>query len=272
MYVSYLDQTGDLGDFLTAPVRTDNLSISYKTGILSNRKSYNALLHYDYKLPLDMWFFNADMIYDNSKSNVITNNNITESSIEISSIPYPNNMENITGMLNLTKIFSSINTKISLGGAYMWGRSSVSQNEIIRTQYGKSYSILAKLIAKPLSFIEIDYDGSMTRNYMKHNNLTSSLLSHNHNVKLNLFPIKGFQIKTGAEIISKELSDNVTKFIGLVDVGMSYKFAYFRIGIDMNNILNTKHYSYTVFSGINKFSYDYTLRGREILLSFSFTK
>lgn len=270
--ISYLDQTGDLGDFLTAPVRTDNLSTSYKTGILSNRKSYNALLHYDYKLPLDMWFFNADMIYDNSKSNVITNNNITESSIEMSSIPYPNNMENITGMLNLTKIISSINTKVSLGGAYMWGRSSVSQNEIIRTQYGKSYSILAKLIAKPMSFIEVDYDGSMTRNFMKHNGLTSSLLSHNHSVKLNLFPIKGLQVKTGTEIICKELSDNVTKSIGLVDVGMSYKFAYFRIGIDMNNILNTKHYSYTVFSGINKFSYDYTLRGREILLSFSFTK
>lgn len=270
--ISYLNQSGDIGDFLTAPVRTDNLSISYKTGILSYHRFFNAILHYDFKLPLDMWFINADMIYDNSKSNVITNNNVTDSSIEVSSIPHPNRLENFTGMLNLTKIISSINTKISLGGAYMWGRSSVSQNEIIRSQYGQSYSILAKIITKPWSFIEFNYDGNLAANYMKHNNMTNGLFSHSHSLKLNLFPFNGFQVKMGTDILWKELSENVSKSICLLDLGMSYKFSYYRIGIDLNNLLNTRRYSYTVFSGINKFSYDYSLRGREILVSFSFTR
>lgn len=167
--ISYLNQSGDIGDFLTAPVRTDNLNISYKTGILSYRRSFNAILHYVFKQPLDMWFINADVIYDNSRSNVITNSDITDSSIEVSSIPYPNNSEKLTGMLNLTKIFSSINTKISLGGAYLWGRSSVSQNEIIHLQYSQSYSILAKIIIRPWSFIEFDYDGNLATNYNKYN-------------------------------------------------------------------------------------------------------
>ena len=270
--ISYLNRYGDIGDFLTAPVRTDNLSVSYKTGILSLQKSCTAMLHYDFKLPLDMWFINADIIYDNSKSNVMTNNNITDTSIEVSSIPYPNNMENITGMLNMTKMISSINTKISFGGAYMWGRNSVSQNEIITSQYGQSYSILAKIIAKPWPFIEFNYDGSLTKNYMKHNNMTNSILSHSHAFNLNLFPFKGFQAKMGTDIVWKELSENVSKTISLLDLGFSYKFSSFRIGVDLNNLLNTKHYSYTVFSGINKFSYDYSLRGREILISFSFTR
>lgn len=270
--ISYLNQSGDIGDFLTAPVRTDNLNISYKTGILSYQRSFNAMLHYDFKLPLDMWFVNADMIYDNSRSNVLTNSNIVGSSIEVSSIPYPNHLENLTGMLNLTKIFSTINTKVSLGGAYMWGRGSVSQDEIIHLQYSQSYSILAKIIAKPWSFIEFDYDGNLTTNNVKYNDITNSLLSHSHSLKLNLFPFKGFQVKTGADILWKELSEDVSKSIGLLDLGMSYKFSYYRIGIDLNNILNTRHYSYTVFSGINKFSYDYSLRGREILISFSFTR
>ena len=150
------------------------------------------------------------MIYDNSKSNVITNNNVTDSSIEVSSIPHPNRLENFTGMLNLTKIISSINTKISLGGAYMWGRSSVSQNEIIRSQYVQSYSILAKIITKPWSFIEFNYDGNLAANYMKHNNMTNSLFSHGHSLKLNLFPFSGFQVKMGTDIMWKELSENVS--------------------------------------------------------------
>ena len=269
--ISYLNRSGDIGDFLTAPVRTDNLNISYKTGVLSYQKSFNAILHYDFKLPLEMWFINADMIYDNSRTNLITNNNITDSSIEASPIPYPNKSENFTGMLNLTKIFSSINTKISLGGAYMWGRGSVSQNEIILPQYGQSYSILLKIITKPWSFIELDYDGNLTMNRMKYNNISEDLLSHSHSFKLNLFPFKGFQINMGADILWKELSESVSKSISLLDLGMSYKFSYYRIGINLNNILNTRHYSYTIFSGINKFNYDYSLRGREILLSLSFT-
>ncbi|MDO4163581.1 MAG: hypothetical protein Q4D56_04235 [Bacteroides sp.] len=270
--ISYLNQSGDIGDFMTAPVRTDNLSMSYKTGIFSYHRSFNVLLHYDFKLPLDMWFMNADMIYDNSRSNVITNNNITGSSIEVSSMPYPNNAENFTGMLNLTKMFSPINTKISLGGAYMWGRNSVSQDEIIRIQYGRSYSIVARIIAKPWSFIEFDYDGNLATSYVKYDNITNRLLSHSHSFKLNLFPFKGFQVKMGADILWKEISENVSKSMGLLDLGVSHKFSYYRIGIDLNNILDTRHYSYSIFSGINKFSYDYSLRGREVLISFSFTR
>lgn len=270
--ISYLNQCGDIGDFLTAPIRTDNLNISYKTGILSCQESLNAILHYDFKLPLDMWFLNADMVYDKTKSNVITNSNVTASSIETSSIPYPNHSENFTGMLNLTKIFSSINTKVSLGGAYMWSRDHLSQNETLRLRYGKSYSIVAKVIAKPWPFMEFDYDGNLAMNHVKYDDIANSLSSHSHNLQLSLFPFKGFQVKMAADISWKEISEDVSKSMTLLDGGISYKFSCYRIGVDLHNILNTRHYSYTVFSSINKFNYDYSLRGREILVSFSLTR
>lgn len=130
-------------------------------------------------------------------------------------------------------------------------------------------SILSKIISKPWSFIEFDYGRNLTTNYTKHGEITNSLLSHSHSLKLNVFPFKSFQVKMGADIVWKELSENVSKSFSLLDLGIAYKFSSFRIGIDLNNILNTKHYAHTVFSGINKFTYDYFLRGREILISFS---
>ncbi len=270
--ISHLNQSGDIGDFLTAPVRTDNLTISCATGILSLQKSFNAFLHYDLKLPLDMWFVNADVIYDNSKLNVITNNDITDSSIVVSSIPYPNNSEILNGMLNVTKFFPSVKTKISLGGAYTRGSNSVSQNEIIGRQCGESYSLVSKIVTKPWTFIELEYIGNLIANYNEYNKMTHSLFSHAHKFKLDFFPDKGFRMIMNADILWKELSENVSKTIGLLNLGLEYKFSYYRIGIDLNNVLNTRHYSYSIFSGINQFSYNYSLRGREFLLSFTFTR
>lgn len=270
--VSYLNGTGDIADFMTAPIRTDQLSISYKTGILSESNSFNAMLHYDFKLPLDMWFLNADVIYDNTRSNLLSNSNITSTAIESSLIPYLNNTESVTGMFNLAKMITAINTKTSLGAAYMWGRTPISQNSILSTQYGSSYSLLAKVITKPWTFLEFDYDGALSSNHVRYTSGTSTLMSHSHNLKLNIFPFKGFQIKMGADILWKELTENRSKSMNLLDCGIAYKFSHYRLGLDVNNILNTRHYSYSLFSGINQFSYDYALRGRQIVISLSFTR
>lgn len=35
----------------------------------------------------------------------------------------------------------------------------------------------------------------------------------------------------------------------------------------MNNLLNKKSYNYTVYNGLNSYTYDYRMRGRELLFS-----
>ncbi len=40
----------------------------------------------------------------------------------------------------------------------------------------------------------------------------------------------------------------------------------------MRNILDCRSYSYTIFSALDRFTYDYSLRGRELIVSFSFTR
>ncbi len=270
--ISYLTGIGDFADFMTAPIRIDQLSISYKTGILSESRSFNAILHYDFKLPLDMWFINADVIYDNTRSNIMSNSNITSAAIETSLIPYLNNTESVTGMFNLAKMITAINTKISLGAVYMWGRTPISQNSILSTQYGSSYSLFAKVITKPWQFLEFNYDGTLSSNHIRYNSGANTLMSQSHNLWLNIFPFKGFQIKMGADLLWKELAENSSKSMNLMNCGVSYKFSHYRLGLDVSNILNTRHYSYTVFSNINQFSYDYALRGREIVISLSFMR
>ncbi|MDN0053580.1 carboxypeptidase-like regulatory domain-containing protein [Bacteroides caecigallinarum] len=270
--LSYSEQSGDITDFITASIRTDNLNTSYKSGILSRKKSFNAIFHYDFKLPLEKWFLNSDVIIDRTKHNLLNNQNITDMSLISSNLLSPNYSDNITGLLNITKHISAIDTKVSLGGSYTWSHNSISQNELIQSFCGQMVSETITLITKPFDFIELDYTGKFSKSFLKHSNLKNSLFSHNHELKLNVFPFKGFLIKAGTDISCKELTKDNFKTICLLDMGMQYKFSSFKIGVDLNNALNTSHYSYTIFSGVNRFSYDYALRGRELLISFSFTR
>ena len=40
--------------------------------------------------------------------------------------------------------------------------------------------------------------------------------------------------------------------------------------IELDNLLNQRHYAYTIFNGINTYTYDYTLCGRTVMLRATF--
>ena len=44
----------------------------------------------------------------------------------------------------------------------------------------------------------------------------------------------------------------------------------FGIRLELDNLLNQRHYAYTIFNGINTYTYDYTLCGRTVMLRATF--
>ena len=40
--------------------------------------------------------------------------------------------------------------------------------------------------------------------------------------------------------------------------------------LELDNLLNQRHYAYTIFNGINTYTYDYTLCGRTVMLRATF--
>ena len=74
------------------------------------------------------------------------------------------------------------------------------------------------------------------------------------------------------EYVRKEISENIYKNISLLDVKAVYKFLkLYKLTLNVNNIFDNRSYSYTVFNGLDIYSYDYTLRPRQITLSISVT-
>ncbi|MBP5234743.1 MAG: TonB-dependent receptor, partial [Bacteroidales bacterium] len=66
--------------------------------------------------------------------------------------------------------------------------------------------------------------------------------------------------------------EDTNKVISLFDAGFSYDYGAIRFGLDVRNILNMKSYKYVIFDSVNTYSYDYALRGREIVLSIKYLR
>jgi outer membrane receptor protein involved in Fe transport len=54
--------------------------------------------------------------------------------------------------------------------------------------------------------------------------------------------------------------------MSLFDASAQYKTKKMVWKLELNNLLNTRHYAYTLFDNVNTYSYDYNLCGSTLML------
>lgn len=262
---------GDIFDLATAPVMRDYMSIRYASGVLSKKDNINVVAHYDFKLPVSLWFANLDLSWSSVRNNLLPHQEVNPGLVAVSSTLMPNTSDSFTGRLGISKNIREIGTKITLNGSCGWSREKIEQNGLLVTGYGRSFSLMPSLSSRPVGWFEMDYRGNFSWQASRYLGRSQLFRSQSHNVDLSCFPFGGFRVKFSAEVTRREITEGNFKTMSLFDAGMSYAIGKFRIGADLRNILDCKSYSYTIFSGLDRFSYDYALRGRESILSLTFT-
>lgn len=114
--------------------------------------------------------------------------------------------------------------------------------------------------------------GDFSKTFNRYKGLESSYSSQAHDFKLSVFPIATFRLSGQYNCVRKEVATNLYKGMSLLDVGIQYKIKSCKLSFEMYNILDLKRYSYTLFNGLDSYSYDYRLRGREFILSIALSK
>lgn len=263
---------GDILDFLTTPVQTDLTTQKISSGILSDNKKWLANLHYDYKIPLEMWFVNADVMYQRDDNNLLLSQEVTSNLIQSGYSFMPNTSDNITGQLGITKQIESIKTKVSLKGSYLWRQQMTAQNERLIKSTWQSVSLSPVLTSQPCKYVELDYSGFFSKTYLDYESVKKNYWSQIHQIVLKILPVQSFQIMAKSDIIKKEITTDISKTMTLLDFGLSYKHKAMRLELNLRNALNQQSYSYTIYNSINTYTYDYRLRGRELVFSFILTR
>ena len=270
--LAYQCRYGDVLDMLTAPIQTDYLSRAVRSGVLSESRQLAAGLHYDFKIPLEMWFLNADARYSRTWSNLMNGQEVSPELITQTRLLIPNHADRLSASLELTKQIAPLRTKLSLQASYAWSRNVILQGGAVIPYYGQNVGLSPGLHARPWDFIELDYRGDFARTFSRYLDSRRSYAAQTHRIRLSLFPVKACEAALSSDITRQEITDGTYKVFALFDAGVHYSFRSFRIGVEVNNLLNQQAYAYTVFSGLDKFTYQYRLRGREYLVSFLFTR
>jgi hypothetical protein len=71
-------------------------------------------------------------------------------------------------------------------------------------------------------------------------------------------------------VAGREIEEKRYKTISLLDAGMAYKAGKFRLTFKVRNLLDAGSWSYSVFNGVDRFVYDFSLRGREFIAGVEF--
>ena len=67
-----------------------------------------------------------------------------------------------------------------------------------------------------------------------------------------------------------QLTTDQYKHMSLFNASAQYKWKQCVLRLELTNLLNQRNYSYTVFDGINTYTYDYGLCGRTALMRLTF--
>lgn len=202
----------------------------------------------------------------------MTDQNVTNNMLTVNSILSPYQVKDIATSFTMTKVVDAIDTKFSLGVSYVTGRNKVSQNGRSFSVATESFVVTPTVVAKPTKYIELDYSGNLSKAYSRNGGYARDLRADRHKINLLILPAEKLFFNIGCDIFSEQLTEDTNKVISLFDAGFSYDYGAIRFGLDVRNILNMKSYKYVIFDSVNTFSYDYALRGREIVLSIKYLR
>lgn len=267
---SYLSQDfGDIMDLLTGPVQTDYRTIYSRSGIFGQNKTIRNNLSFDWQEPLSFWHLTAKGGYSHGRSNVMAGQNVSNEDLSLMEIARNNTSDAVSGSLSLSKYLYSIKTSISTDISCNWQQNKrLSQNKPVTT-YGNGYMVSGNVSTNPIEPIQTSYDLSFQKNTLRGDGAKSVSNRWKQQLRIAYTIKNGIRTQVQGEWQRNSLIDGSYKSFSFLDASAEYKFKKPKIllRMNLNNLLNTRNYSYTSHNQLNTYTYNYRLNGREIVFS-----
>lgn len=263
---------GDVLDLLTEPIMTSWHTRKSASGILARNDVFNSRIGIDFKKPMEFWFANAGVSYSRSKRNVLNSQYVSSSEVTSGGLAADNSSQNASVNLSVTKQIVDLGIKATLSAAGSWSRSEMMQQERVIPYFGRSFSVTPRLTLAPWKWMELNWSGSFSKTFSRYLNIRDSYDMLGNDLRLSLYPFSGWDFFGEAELMRKQLTDGTRKSISLFDLGVSYKTKRFKLTLRADNILDTRNYYYSIYSGLDTYTYNYTLRPRTISLGITLMK
>ena len=271
----YTTQIGDMMTLLTEPMQVGYRTVRTSSGIIGESNTWHTSGDWKWQLPMQYFTLSLAAAHSEGKRNTLYSQSVNGVDISSSALLRDTRSRSTNFTINSTKSFPSLFAKLGAEASYGFGDSeqAISSSEgaadVIKIR-SNNYNLHGNAAVTPITWLELRYDinygGSQSR-YADSKNTVTSLT---HSGAIHVFPIATLDLSLDYDHVRRQITTNQYKNMSLFNASAQYKWKQCVFRLELTNLLNQRHYAYTLFDGINTYTYDYGLCGRTSMFRMTF--
>lgn len=266
---------GSISDYLVNPIYTTfREQNTLGSGLLGQRTSYFATSNFNYRNVVEGLFSTASLLYRTSTSNRLGSLDVDDGNIT-------NGVKNIDNRSHILSAAGSFSKKV-----YKWstlfgfdGNYELMKRAILRQSMQMdlrldSYTLKFIINSNPIKdYLILDTSIKYSRTSQRLMGLSDAAHTDDltGNIRLATHPIKNLELSFSSYFSHNRMANDNNKNSVFLDCGARYSIDHFDIDLTARNLSNTKQYSYSFMSDSNLYTYSFTLRPFEILMSVKYS-
>ena len=266
----YTTLIGDMMTLLTEPMQVDYRSVRTSSGIIGESDTWHTSGEWKWQLPMQYFTLSLAASHSEGKQNTLTSQSVSGIDISNTSLLRDSRSSSTSFSVAATKNIPSLFAKFGANGRYSFGSGEQAVNETAIDTRTNSYALHGNTTITPVPWLELRYDinyGWSRSRYSEKSNTTTSI---SHSGAVHIFPIATLDLSLDYDHVRRQLTADQYKRMSLFSASAQYKCNRLVLRLELDNLLNQRHYAYTIFNGINTYTYDYTLCGRTVMLRATF--
>ena len=267
---NYSTSIGDMMTLLTNPMQVGYRTERTSSGIIGESNNWNTSGSWKWQLPMQYFTLSLGAGHSETKHNTLYSQSVSGIDISSSALQRDTRSRSTSFNFATTKNIPTLFAKFSLDGSYGFGDGEQAVNgEVFKTK-SSNYSIHSNVALTPLSWLELKYDISYGWSQSCYADNKNDVTSLTHSGAIHVFPIAVIDISLDYDHVRRQITTNQYKNMSLFNANVQYKLKKAVLRLELTNLLNQRSYAYTVFDGVNTYSYDYGLCGRTALFKATF--
>ena len=271
----YTTQIGDMMTLLTEPMQVDYRTVRTSSGIIGESNTWHTSGDWKWQLPMQYFTLSLAATHSEGKRNTLYSQNVSGIDISSSALQRDTRSRSTNFSVSSTKNFPSLFAKLGADATYGFGDSeqAISSSEgaadIIKIR-SNNYNLHGNAAVTPVPWLELRYDiryGWSRSRYSEESNTTTSLT---HSGAVHIFPIAALDLSLDYDHVRRQITTDQYKNMSLFNASAQYKWKQCVLRLELTNLLNQRSYAYTLFDGINTYTYDYALCGRTAMFRLTF--
>lgn len=266
----YTTSIGDMMTLLTEPMQVDYRSVRTLSGIIGESNTWRTSGEWKWQLPMQYFTLSLAATHSEGKQNTLTSQSVSGIDVSSTALLRDSHSRSTSFSVAASKNIPSLFAKLGANGRYSFGSDEQAVNETVVDTRTNSYALHGNATVTPVPWLELRYDINYGWSRSRYSEKSNTTTSRSHSGAVHIFPIANLDLSLDYDHVRRQLTADQYKRMSLFNASAQYKRKRLVLRLELDNLLNQRRYAYTLFNGINTYTYDYTLCGRTVVLRATF--